>query len=38
MIVKKLEKNRILKDANVYAPDGYFTGLTPEETTKDLKE
>ncbi len=34
---QKLEKNRILKDANVYAPDGYFTGLTPEETTKRLK-
>tara|TARA_B100001093_G_scaffold513989_1_gene587056 strand:+ start:468 stop:1154 length:687 start_codon:yes stop_codon:yes gene_type:complete len=34
---EKSEKDKILKNANVYAPDGYFTGLTPKETKKRLE-
>uniref|UniRef100_A0A6C0JEB3 DUF5824 domain-containing protein n=1 Tax=viral metagenome TaxID=1070528 RepID=A0A6C0JEB3_9ZZZZ len=34
---EKDEKSKILKNANVYAPEGYFTGLTVEETKKRLE-
>ena len=31
------EKSKLLKNANVYAPEGYFSGLTVEETKKRLE-